>query len=864
MALLERDPPLALLAEFAEEARRGEGRLVLVSGEAGVGKSALLAQSEQGIGPSRWAWGACDGLSTPRPLGPLFDLSAHLGGQLLELCRNGADRGALFDALLRQISQPGDLTVVVIEDLHWADEATLDLLRFLGRRVRGTSALLVFTYRDDGLAPADPLRLALGDLASQDSTKRIALAPLSTETVHQMATASGLEPLELYRLTGGNPFYVTEVIAAGTGGIPPSARDAVWARVARLTSGSRQVLEAAALLGARIEPRLLVSATACDPETLDELLGSGLLIEDGAWLRFRHEIARLAVEETLATHRRAVVHTRILASLQSFDSSDDARMAFHAEGAADGPAVVEHGARAARRAAELGSHREAAAQYARALRFADVGDPAAVADLYAGLATESALVDRWQEASDAYGRALTLWREVGDRLREGDTMRHISRAMENLCRGAEQLAAIQTAVQILEPLGPTKELAEAYAALACAHLLHAEQNAATEWAQRAQAIAERLNAFDVLSDALNTEACALSFSTDDWVGPAQRSLDIALEHGFPAQAGRAYANLYGTLCDQRRYAEAEPFFVDGMAYCDEHEIGTYSTFLWSTRTTVLLETGRWDEALDVSTDLLEHGDTSPINRICPTSQIETIRARRGELGTWEGLDEALAAAEGANQPQYVVPVRLLRAEGYWLEGDIVAARFEAESADDLARDADAWLRGDVAVWLRRTGSTRAVQGGLAEPFRLLLDGDHCGAARFWSNIGCSFNAAMALSDTDDEAALREALAIFEGLGALATARMTRQKLRHLGARSIPVGPRSATRADPSGLTSRERQVLDLICEGDTNAEIGRALFISTKTVDHHVSAVLAKLGTPNRSAAAAEAARLGLAVAAAR
>jgi predicted ATPase len=206
---------------------------------------------------------------------------------------------------------------MVVEDVHWADEATVDMLRFLGRRLRAAPVLLIVTYRDDGLAADDPLRIALGDLATQRSTRRVELAPLSADAVRILAGGSGLEAAALYRLTGGNPFYVTEVVQAGLGVVPSSARDAVLARAARLSGGSREVLDVAALIGARVELDLLTSAVACPPATVDEILASGLLAEDGGWLRFRHEIARLAVEQAIPAHRRSAVHARILAALGS-------------------------------------------------------------------------------------------------------------------------------------------------------------------------------------------------------------------------------------------------------------------------------------------------------------------------------------------------------------------------------------------------------------------------------------------------------------------------------------------------------------------------------------------------------------------
>src|SRR5262245_23410408 len=169
--LLERESSLACLRECAAQART-DGRLVLISGEAGVGKSALVEQLRLDLPDARWWWGACDGLFTPRPLGPLFDLAEQLGGELADRCRARADRDVLFRAVLRQISSPGTLDVVVFEDIHWADDATLDLLRYLGRRVRESAVLLIATYRDDSLAVGDPLRVVLGDLAAQSCTRR--------------------------------------------------------------------------------------------------------------------------------------------------------------------------------------------------------------------------------------------------------------------------------------------------------------------------------------------------------------------------------------------------------------------------------------------------------------------------------------------------------------------------------------------------------------------------------------------------------------------------------------------------------------------------------------------------------------------
>ena len=856
--LLEREAQLAALASYAGEARKAQGRLVLVAGEAGVGKSALVEELQQDLPEAAWFWGACDGLFTPRPLGPLFDIAAKLGGELLELCRADAPREDLFGALLRQVSEPDQLHVLVMEDIHWADEATIDLLRFLGRRIRDATVLLIATYRDEGLTANDPLRIALGDLATQRSVRRISLPPLSADATAVLAAGCGLEAAALYGLTGGNPFYVTEVVQSGMGEVPPSARDAVLARVARLDADAREVLDAAALIGARVEPGLLEAVTGSPSPAVDDLLAVGLLTGDGAALKFRHEIARLAVQDAIPALRRGEIHVRILEALRGLGCDDDARLAFHAEAAGDGPAALRYAAAAAHQAVGLGSHREAAAQFERAIRFADGADPAMAAGLYDGLARELAPLDRWQDAADAGERALGLWRVAGDRLREGDTMRHLARTMASLCRGADAVALAEASVATLEPLGSSLELARAYGNLAGQRMLDGESVAAIGLASRAEDIAGSLGDAEVLSGALNTEGCARARLGQEWASQLQRALDIAGSARLPEQAGRAFTNICSIYADQRQFAEAERYFAQGVAYCDEHDITTYARCLRSDRITALERTGCWADAEALSLELLSRRNPSPLNRLNPLKLLGLIRVRRGEPGAWDQLDQAMSYADGTGEPQHIVSVRLARAEAFWLEGRLDEAAREARLADDVSAGTDMWDRGATAVWLRRTGSDRGPRSTVAEPYQRELDADPPAAARLWQDLGSPYEAALALLASREEEALREALPILADLGATATVRLARQTMRTLGFRSIPAGPRTATRAHPLGLTRREHEVLDLLVDGRTNAEIAGQLFISAKTVDHHVSAVLAKLGVPDRNVAATHAARLGV------
>jgi DNA-binding CsgD family transcriptional regulator len=278
-------------------------------------------------------------------------------------------------------------------------------------------------------------------------------------------------------------------------------------------------------------------------------------------------------------------------------------------------------------------------------------------------------------------------------------------------------------------------------------------------------------------------------------------------------------------------------------------MNTYATCLRGGRAQVLTVTGEWQEAEALGTQLLASCGPSSINRISPLLCLATIQTRRDQPGAVDLLDELSIATDGTDEAGYIVLSRLARAEAYWLQGNTELARREAELADDVSDACDGWLRGAIASWLRCLNSARTLGGNLAGPYVAEVTGDWRRAADEWLTLGCPYDAARALLEANEEDALREALALFEGLGALAATRVTRQRMRAIGVKSIPAGRRSSTRAHPLGLTRREREVLDLICAQHTNAEISAKLSISAKTVGHHVSAILAKLGVPTRAAA---------------
>jgi DNA-binding CsgD family transcriptional regulator len=864
MVLLERQSQLEELTRYLHDAGSRAGRVAFVGGEAGAGKSALVEQFAQQVGrAARVLWGHSDALQTSRVLGPVNEVAAGLSQLPGHSIDRNLSREQLFAALFERFSPPNPLTLVVLEDLHWADEATLDFVRFIGRRIQRTRCLIIATYRDDELAPSHLLRGVLGELTGQH-TPRIRVPALSLTAIEEMARGTRRDAQTVYEVTGGNPFFVRELLSAPIDTVPESVRDAVLARLMQCSPAAREVAELVCLLPGRTELWLMRALLGEIGAAADEAAERGLLRYHEGSLAFRHELGRLAVESTVARGRARELHQSILRSLIEH-RADLSQIVHHAIHAADVKVLLEYTPRAAQQAAVAGAHREAAAHLATAISHSEALSAQERARLFELHAIECDLTNQVTASLDSATQALAIWREQADIKAQARMLLMIGMQQWKSGKKAHAYPPVYEAIGLLETLPPSRELAMAYSARSQRAMTDTQIQEAIDFAQRALELAGQFGDNSVRAHALNNLGSAL-FRVDPEAGISnlQESLAVALEHNLQEHAGRAYANLISMAVGQHLPATASRYIPEGIEYCEVHEIHDCLSYIRAYSAQFELDGGQWSKAANVAEHLIDHHAPAIAQRIPALVVLALVRARRGDPGVDQLLEEAMRLAMPTGELQRIGRVASVAAEVAWYRGDAhgVAAQV-AIGLKAAAGRQDRWILGELAFWGRRADPGLAINtiipitADIATPYKLMIDGNWQAAAAAWQQIGMPYSQALALAEGPEES-LRESLEIIERLGAGPLGAIVRQRLRERGVRGIPRGPRSSTRGNPAGLTSREVQVLTLLVRGHTNTELAQRLHVSARTVDHHVSSILEKLEVRSRTEAVAAAFGLGI------
>ncbi len=593
--LLERSNVLEDLSSRFSEATNGSGQVVLLSGEAGSGKTSILANLVEGLPfdvPVRIV--SCDAAGIHGPLGPVFDIAGSFGQPLASALESNVPTDRIARLILGELRAATSANFLIAEDLHWADQATIDLLRFLARRLGNTYTLLLVTFRDDSLEPEHELRRFIGDLASQRNVSHVVLPPLSLSAVAELAAPAGLDPNALFDLTGGNPYFVSEIVNSPGEDIPQSIRDVVLARAARLDPDSRAVLELAAVAGPALDPALLRSVFGTNPAPeIERCMHLGLLRSAGIGIIFRHALTREIVLAEISAFRRADLSREILAELENSGTrtNSSALLAHFAEEAGDETAVLRYATSAASEAARLGARRQAVLQYDRALRFSGSLVDAELATLLEARSFELLVTSQPAEAIADVSRAIALRQQLGDSTKLGDNLRRRSRY--HWIAGNVPLAEIDavSALESLEPGGPTVELAMAYSNIAQLRMLANRHTEAVDWGNQALDLATTLDAPEVRLHAMTNIGTALAKMNSDGLQVLDEAEQVGRQLGLHDDVARTFTNRAFLSLDQHDLQRASAYAQEGIAFTDEHDILTLGDYLHALLPVAQLESG---------------------------------------------------------------------------------------------------------------------------------------------------------------------------------------------------------------------------------------------------------------------------------
>ncbi len=852
MELLERQDSLNKLSQLLESVLAGEaGRTVLLSGEAGIGKTSLIKHFTDNLNSdTEVLWGNCDALFTPRPLGPLYDIAYQIKSNLVNKLENEEKRVAIFSAFLNYLESTSNLKIVIIEDIHWADESTFDLIKFLAKRINRAHSILILSYRDEEIDSEHPLRSIFGNLPYSETT-RIRLYPLSETAVDTLMKNAGIKNENLYEKTGGNPFYVTEVLANRNEKLPSSIKDAVIAHASKLPEDTKKLLEIISVIPTKVELEFLRKLVNSVEDHIDSCINKAILIAENSLISFRHELARLAVQDSISEMKRIKLHKKVLDSLLEDDNKHNllAQIVHHAVQAKDKSAIVKYTPLAAKQASMLDSHREAASHYQTAIQYSKDLSIEEKLKLLEGRYNECYLTAQHNEAIKACESILKILQNLNKPLQLGENYRKLSVLFESLSDPSKYEEYIEKALEILANLPPSPQLAMTYSTRSSIYMGNEKPYLAIEWGKKALELARKLNEPQIEIHALTTIGVAKMYLNDETgEQDLKNSLALAQQKEFYTGVLRAFVNLGLTNLARKNFESAEKYFNEGISYCHEKDLDMARLNMIGGLSKIILDQGEWDEASKKAEYVLRQEIVDPLDQRIAFAVIGIIRARRNDPEALINFDEAIPTPYKKGECAFIA--KMAKAEAYWLSNKLDQVIEEIETNNlHIMESNNPWKIGELAFWLWKAGRLPELPNNIAKPYLLQIKGDCRGAANEWKKLNCPYQEALALADGNEEAK-RESLTILESLGATATINLIKQEMRKEGIKNIPKGPRESTKKNPAGLTKRQLEVLRLLPEGLSNSEIASKLFLSSKTVDHHISAILSKLNLHSRTEAA--------------
>ena len=863
MELIERSGFLTSMQMKFEDVVDGEGHCMLICGEAGIGKTSIVKQfCKEKKNICKIYLGTCDALFTPRPLAPLYDIIWQLGKDIGESSMNITNRADLFARFFHELENQRDTTLIVIEDIHWADEATLDFIKFLARRITRLHCLLILTYRDNEIHSSHPLRTVLGQLPT-DSFTRLQLTLLSKHAVEKLAIRKGYKGEDVYAISNGNPFYVNEILAGYSTGIPDNIKDSILSYYNRLSEKTKQSLQILSVMPTGLELKYLEKIEPQYQTTIHNCLDLKILIHNEGLISFKHELYRRTIETSLSPLVRVTLNKRILNLLVEDleENGQTERIVHHAKNANEYDLVVKYAPIAARRSAAVGAHIEASKLYLSTIEYYQGHDKDFLVQVYEAYAYECYLTQQIKEAIIYTNKALQSWKGKDDKEKICDSLRFLSRLwwLDGNRKKAETYAA--EAIEVVSGQPTSKAKAMALSNISQLKMLSDQPEECIFWGEQAIAMAEELADQEILCHALNnvgTMHSRIQSTRQKGMEQLQQSLEIALKNSYQEHAARAYGNLGNGSVLTRDYEVAKKILEPGIAYCVERDLDSWIKLIQSLKARMNFETGNWDQAYQIAEDVIKSGGQVKLGRIDALAVVARIKMRRGEPDILPLLEEAISIALKATDLQRMVPALVASLEYEWITGKEFIEKSAIDHVFNLVeKTGNVYENSEFAFWLFKARKQKASVPELFAGYKLTSQVTALKAAEIWKQLGCPYEHALALFE-GNENDKRTAMTIMHRLGAVTIIEKMKLQMRNWGIKNIPRGLRKTTRSNPANLTERELDILQLLKEGLQNKEIASRLFISAKTVEHHVSAIFYKLEVNSRIKAVQEASQLGI------
>ncbi len=852
---LERQSQINQLNQSLQRVAKEGGRAAFIFGEAGIGKSTLIEHFLEQLPATRHrAIGFCDPYQTPRVLGPVQDIAFTLLGY----DQSAHNEEYFFNDLVQHLFKRKATLVLVIEDLHWADQRTLDWLLYLGRRLSQLPVLLIGTCREEEPEGLQALQQTLMNLPP-GRIERLHLKPLSLNAIEQISQTLEIPAKKLYDVTAGNPLFVSEMLQNENQQeiLPASLSEMLHARINALSHDLQNLLEMVScnprgiplelLSGLKLDPIERLSQQACDRRILE-------MTEHH--LKFRHELLRMATYERMNTLGQRKTHARLLQHLLDTEVSSlqPELIVHHASGAQDVMNILKYSPLAARRATRLGAHREAAVYLKVALQFVDqLQNPEQQAELLEQWAYATTLLLKIDdEVIQTRQKAIQIWHQLGRLDKVCESLSRLSRIYWYLGEPQKAQSYSDDAIKMLDKLPQDAYFARARVLSYRAQLLMQQENLeqAIYWGEQAFENAVLADDLEMIVHSLNTVGTSkLLRGNRDGETQLLKSLEISMQQGFHVQAARVYVNLPECLIELGELQRAEKFLDEGIAFETRHDLDSWLFNLLAGKAQLRFEQDRYDEAIQIGQNVIQNDKLSRQMKTPAMVVVARSKIRRGDADAGEYLQRAVEAAQQIGEPQYLNTLNIARLEQLVLEDNVAAARQMIDELSHLdAQSISPRKAGEWLMWARMAGYTLNPfdEDYLPGAFAAFCRGQYRAAAEQFRQDNARYLAAWSLVADGSPESIREALTMLESIDARGAIQSSRLKVLVGTTRKTAASHYRVAKSHPYALTRQEQRILSLLAEGFNNSTIAEELSRSRRTIENHVSSILSKLQCKNR------------------